>query len=168
MALTKVKGSGVEGITNLSNATFLSVDASEVATLLTSAVVNSGGGAVTHNIAEGLASFLVNYNANGQDVEGSLNQSSLADNSTGNFTSTFTSNFNSASDKFFFGSVWNTANDGSSVATNERLPGITQTGDHANSASTLDFDTRVGSNDSANALVNEFSGTYVLIHGDLA
>ena len=55
MALTKVKGSGVEGITNLSNATFLSVDASEVATLLTSAVINSEGGAVTTNIAQGVA-----------------------------------------------------------------------------------------------------------------
>ena len=128
----------------------------------------SEGGSVTQSLTNGVAKFLVNYDAQTPNVDGSLNQTSLTDNSTGNFTSDFINNFNSASDKFFFGSVWNTANDGSSVSTNQRLPGITQTGDHANSASTLDFDTRVGSNDSANALVNEFSGTYASLFGDLA
>ena len=59
MALTKVKGSGVEGITNLSNATFLSVNASEVATLLTSAVINSEGGAATTNHLEQEKNLLI-------------------------------------------------------------------------------------------------------------
>jgi hypothetical protein len=87
MALTKVTGSGVEGITNLSNATFLSVNASEVATLLTSAVINSEGGAVTHNIAQGLAKAWVNFK--GPDTFGiidSFNLSSMDDNGVGDYT----------------------------------------------------------------------------------
>jgi len=82
MALTKVKGSGVEGITNLSNATFLSVNASEVATLLTSAVINSEGGAVTHNIAQGLAKAWVKT-VEGASPADSFNISGVTDSSTG-------------------------------------------------------------------------------------
>ena len=89
MALTKVTGSGVEGITNLSNATFLSVDASEVATLLTSAVINSEGGAVTTNIAQGLAKSWVN-NTDAAAITDSLNIASGTDNATGNYDLTFT------------------------------------------------------------------------------
>ena len=84
MALTKVKGSGVEGITNLSNATFLSVDASEVATLLTSAVINSEGGAVTTNIAQGLAKAWANFTGvTTTAVRDSFNVASLTDVGTG-------------------------------------------------------------------------------------
>ena len=83
MALTKVKGSGVEGITNLSNATFLSVDASEVATLLTSAVINSEGGAVTTNIAQGLCKCWLLVAADGASILDSLNVSSHDDDGTG-------------------------------------------------------------------------------------
>ena len=92
MALTKVTGSGVEGITNLSNATFLSVDASEVATLLTSAVINSEGGAVTHNIAQGLTKSWVNFNGTGTiAARDSFNHSGLTDVSQGNYTVTMAS-----------------------------------------------------------------------------
>ena len=98
MALTKVTGSGVEGITNLSNATFLSVDASEVATLLTSAVINSEGGAVTTNIAHGLAkahtvTVQIDTQASGSM---SLNISGVTDNGAGRSDIAFSSNFSSA------------------------------------------------------------------------
>ena len=96
MALTKVKGSGVEGITNLSNATFLSVNASEVATLLTSAVINSEGGAVTTNIAQGVAKAWVNYK--GPDtfaIRDSLNLSSMDDNGVGDHTMSILNDFSS-------------------------------------------------------------------------
>ena len=95
MALTKVKGSGVEGITNLSNATFLSVDASEVATLLTSAVINSEGGAVTTNIAQGLTKCWVLFNGTGTIAStDSFNVSGLTDNGTGNYTVVIDNNMN--------------------------------------------------------------------------
>lgn len=96
MALTKVKGSGVEGITNLSNATFLSVDASEVATLLTSAVINSEGGAVTTNIAQGLSKAWLNLGGDGTiAIRDSFNIASVADNATGRYTPTLTNNMSS-------------------------------------------------------------------------
>ena len=130
----------------------------------------SEGGSVTQSLTNGVAKFLVNYDAftSSGTVDSSLNQTSLTDNSTGNFTSDFINNFNSASDKCFFGSVWNTANDGTSVSTNIRNPGICQTGDHANSTSTLDFDSRMGAHSSANAITQDFSGTYASLFGDLA
>ena len=87
MALTKVKGSGVEGITNLSNATFLSVDASEVANLLTTAVINSEGGSNTTNIAQGLAKSFINFELVGTAaVRDSFNHASFTDNATGDAT----------------------------------------------------------------------------------
>ena len=98
MALTKVIGSGVEGITNLSNATFLSVNASEVATLLTSAVINSEGGAATINITQGLTKVWTNFNGTGTiATRDSFNTASLTDNSTGSYSINFTNNFNAAS-----------------------------------------------------------------------
>ena len=96
MALTKVTGSGVEGITNLSNATFLSVDASEVATLLTSAVINSEGGAVTTNIAQGLCKAWINTSADGTTINESFNVTSMADTSTGRQTITIASDMANA------------------------------------------------------------------------
>ena len=163
MALTKVNRGGLNtGISDSSNATFLTVDSSE------QAVIKSENGAVTTSVQKGLAKFLVNYDAINQTTDGSLNQSSLTDNATGNFTSDFTNNFNSAANKFFFGSVWNTANDGGAVATNLRLPGITQTVNHANTTSSLDFDSRVAAHSDGNAIAYHFSGTNVSLLGELA
>ena len=86
MALTKVIGSGVEGITNLSNATFLSVNASEVATLLTTAVVTSEGGAATSIIGQGLAKCWINFNGTGTiAARDSFNVTSITDDATGNY-----------------------------------------------------------------------------------
>ena len=96
MALTKVKGSGVEGITNLSNATFLSVNASEVATLLTTAVINSEGGAATHNIAQGLVKSNLSFDMSNNGLEESNNVGSVTDRGTGSIYSNFTNNMASA------------------------------------------------------------------------
>jgi len=112
MALTKVIGSGVEGITNLSNATFLSVNASEVATLLTSAVINSEGGAVTTNIAQGLVKAWVNFNGTGTPaIQDSLNVSSLTDHGTGDYTVVIGNNMGNASYSYLAtASNWETGN----------------------------------------------------------
>tara|TARA_R110002049_G_scaffold294893_1_gene481961 strand:+ start:48 stop:521 length:474 start_codon:yes stop_codon:yes gene_type:complete len=108
MALTKVKGSGVEGITNLSNATFLSVDASEVATLLTTAVINSEGGAVTTNIAQGLAKAWHVYKSTDTfAVLDSLNGASATDHGTGDHTTTVTNAFASVNYTNHFSAEFN-------------------------------------------------------------
>ena len=85
MALTKVIGSGVEGITNLSNATFLSVDASEVITVTT--------GSITTVLGLGMATHGLHYNQQSHDADGvkSWNLTSVADTAEGEYTVTVAS-----------------------------------------------------------------------------
>ena len=166
MALTKVKGSGVEGITNLSNATFLSVDASEVATLLTSAVINSEGGAVTTNIAQGLAKAWVNLNGTGTAaLRDSYNVSGITDNGAGDYTTT-----------------WATAmsNGNYSVAhminrSNDALRGgqwccyaVTQEAGNEPSAAALRINTGASAKSTANGLVEDQQYITLTVMGDLA
>ena len=85
MALTKVKGSGVEGITNLSNATFLSVDASEVITVTT--------GSITTVLGLGMATHGLHYNQLSHSSSGvkSWNTTSVEDDAEGEYTVTIAS-----------------------------------------------------------------------------
>ena len=155
MALTKVKGSGVEGITNLSNATFLSVDASEVATLLTTAVINSEGGAVTTNIAQGLGKTWVNFK--GTDTFGardSLNVTSLTDGGAGNYTVTIANDMANIN-------YCSTDSIGSFPNASENF-GFSYTSTHATGSVKL-----FTANTAADANV-DFSNNNVLLHGDLA
>ena len=65
-----------------------------VVTLLTTAVAKSEGGAVTHNIAQGLVKMWCLYK--GTDTNGvvdSLNLTSVTDNSAGNYTFVIANNF---------------------------------------------------------------------------
>ena len=127
MALTKVKGSGVEGITNLSNATFLSVNASEVATLLTTAVINSEGGAVTTNIAQGLAKVWVVFDApttsSGQTITitDSFNMTSSTDNGTGQIMLVFANDM--ANDDYVINIQGGESNNLASVDTGTKATG---------------------------------------------
>ena len=101
MALTKVIGSGVQGIANASDATFLTATSAEGVTLAgtlavtgvhtigTNAVATSDGGAATTSIVQGLAKSWYSYNAS-QAIGDSLNVSGITDTSTGISTTTFT------------------------------------------------------------------------------
>ena len=94
MALTKVIGSGVQGIDNASDATFLTATSSEGVTLAgtlavtgvhtvgTNAVATSEGGAATTNIVQGLAKFWIRH-ASAASINDSFNASSVTDNATG-------------------------------------------------------------------------------------
>ena len=108
MALTKVIGSGVQGIANASNATFLTATSAEGVTLAgtlavtgvhtigNNAVATSEGGAVTMSAIQGLAKHFTVFK--GTDTFAgidSFNQSSIADVSTGLHRTSFTSNFGS-------------------------------------------------------------------------
>ena len=152
MALTKVTGSGVEGITNLSNATFLSVDASEVATLLTTAVINSEGGAVTHNIAQGLAKCWVFLQSNGTSISDSFNVTTNTDVGRGDYTITIANNM--ASDNFVC-----------SIVSGSHATSYNGTGD-GDTLSTTVFDIR-GANAGESATLDH-PNTNGVIHGTLA
>ena len=72
------------GIASSANATAISISATEVVTLLTSAVATSEGGAVTTNIAQGLCKQWIHFNGEGTiAIVDSLNTTSITDNGTG-------------------------------------------------------------------------------------
>jgi len=99
MALTKIGKEGITGISNAANATFLTATSAEGVTLAgtlavtgvhtvgTNAVATSEGGAVTHNITQGLAKAWLQHA--GSTPLDSFNISGLTDNATGNFTLAF-------------------------------------------------------------------------------
>jgi len=106
VALTKVIGSGVQGIANASDATFLTATSSEGVTLAgtlavtgvhtvgTNAVATSDGGAATTSIIQGLTKQWCNLDGSGTiGINDSFNVSSVTDNGTGNYGFTCTSNF---------------------------------------------------------------------------
>ena len=73
------------GIASSANATAISISATEVVTLLTSALATSEGGAVTTNIAQGLAKVWAHIAAGGASLSDSLNCSSIDDDGTGEY-----------------------------------------------------------------------------------
>ena len=170
MALTKVKGSGVEGITNLSNATFLSVNASEVATLLTSAVINSEGGAVTTNIAQGL--LKQHATVQGTDTFAtidSFNCGSVTDHAVGDHSITASSAFRD-SRACALGTTHNTANEGSSALAGNNRGGtnISGNGGAAPTTTVFRFVCHKGSSGDADGAAVDLSYIYVARLGDLA
>jgi hypothetical protein len=93
MALTKVNRGGLNtGISDSSNATFLTVDSSE------QAVIKSEGGAVTTSVQQGLCKSWCQWNNAGTPTASdSLNLSSITDTATGRPDLNFTNNMNNAS-----------------------------------------------------------------------
>ena len=99
MALTKIGKEGITGVSNASNATFLTATSAEGVTLAgtlavtgvhtvgTNAVATSDGGAATTNIVQGLAKGWLNFN--GQStvaIRDSFNISGLTDEGTGDYS----------------------------------------------------------------------------------
>lgn len=108
MALTKVIGSGVEGISNASNATFLTATAAEGVTLAgtlavtgvhtvgTNAVATSEGGAATSIINQGLTKVWIVVGLDDTTIDDSFNVASVTDTATGRLTVTITNDMASA------------------------------------------------------------------------
>jgi hypothetical protein len=110
MALTKVNRGGLNtGISDSSDATFLTATSSEGVTLAgtlavtgvhtvgNNAIHTSDGGAVTQNLVQGLAkSFLAYKGTSTNAIYDSNNIASVTDVATGKQTPNFTNNFNSA------------------------------------------------------------------------
>ncbi len=92
MALTKVNRGGLNtGISDSSNATFLTVDSSE------QAVIKSDGGAVTTSVQQGLAKAWVYFDATDTAaIKDSFNIASLTDSATGIFDSDLTNAMSNA------------------------------------------------------------------------
>ena len=94
MALTKIGKEGITGISNASDATFLTATSGEGVTLAgtlavtgvhtvgNNAVITSEGGAVTTNLGLAVVKVFVNY-ADNASINDSLNVSSITDGGTG-------------------------------------------------------------------------------------
>ena len=117
------------GIASSANATAISISATEVVTLLTSAVATSEGGAVTTNIAQGLCKYWCEWDQSGTiSVYDSFNHASITDDASSLTTLSFTSDF--ASTNYVIsgattGVGYDTANVGTD-ARNEKLAGQVQ------------------------------------------
>ena len=104
MALTKVIGEGVQGVSNASDATFLTATSSEGATFAgtlavtgvhtigNNAVYTSEGGSATQNVSQGMLKAWCNFNQ--ASVNDSFNVGSVTDNGTGDYAIVFTNNMN--------------------------------------------------------------------------
>ena len=92
MTLTKVNRGGLNtGISDSSNATFLTVDTSE------QAVIKSEGGATTTSVQQGLVKAWLHFDGSGTiSITDSLNHDSLTAHGTGDYSSVFTNNMNNA------------------------------------------------------------------------
>jgi hypothetical protein len=105
MALTKIGKEGITGISNASDATFLTATSSEGVTLAgtlavtgvhtvgNNAIHTSDDGAVTQNLVQGLLKAWVH--AHEHDRQDSFNTSGQTDTATGDYTFTYTNNFSS-------------------------------------------------------------------------
>ena len=109
MALTKVNRGGLNtGVADSSNATFLTATAAEGVTLAgtlavtgvhtvgNNAVATSEGGAVTHNITQGLLKHWINFGMDDAAINDSFNNTSVADIAAGDYTVTIANNFANA------------------------------------------------------------------------
>ena len=160
MALTKVNRGGLNtGISDSSNATFLSVDASEVATLLTSAVINSEGGAATANISQGLCKWWVRH-AGSATLLDSFNNASITDNGTGDFSHGFTNDFR-ADNVYAVSGIAEVKNSRTCKVTFMLAGGVTEDG-------LIRYETGYQSHLNGDSTAIDCDQTHVLAHGDLA
>ena len=129
-------------------------------------VDKAGSGPVTLTKQEA-AKYWLNYDARNQAVRGSLNQSSLSDDSSGNFTSAFTSAYSSSTDRCFLGGIHNRGSNEASQG--ERgISGMQMEGSVASSTTQVQLNTRYGSDQSNAGLDADFLGSFASIIGDLA
>jgi hypothetical protein len=108
MALTKVGKEGITGISNSSDATFLTATSAEGVTLAgtlavtgvhtvgTNAVATSEGGAATSIINQGLLKVWVHLNGASFGVDDSFNLTGATDNGTGDYTVTIANDMGNA------------------------------------------------------------------------
>ena len=118
--------------------------------------------------------FWVTYDAVNQVTRGSLNQSSLTDETTGRFHSSVTNSFSSETNKCAVTDVNNTSNNTGNNIGETRGGMITGIGTSTNgthralSASEIQYYSNYGSSSSSDGSARELLSHYVMMIGDLA
>ena len=156
MALTKVIGSGVEGITNLSNATFLSVAASEVITVTT--------GSTTTVLGLGMATHGLHYNQQSHSSSGvkSWNLTSVADDAAGEYTVTVAAAYSDIN--YIMTNSNNFKTNGEGDPKGGQLHSDNSSGNEV-APTTTTYKVRTDATDSE---THDLKYNYTTIHGDLA
>tara|TARA_R100001591_G_C4219998_1_gene148887 strand:- start:56 stop:499 length:444 start_codon:yes stop_codon:yes gene_type:complete len=147
-----------------------------MSTLKVDTIVASNGTSPVAMTKQEALKHWVNYDAVNQTTDGSLNQSSITDNDTGEFDSNFTNNFSSASNKCHFASVINSADDGETRVSSQIRNGVSSNIGHIVNDSTaaplstseVQFYSSYGSSAAANGANYDFSATFCSSIGDLA
>ena len=146
-----------------------------MSTLKADTIQSTGGGAATLTKREAVKHW-VNYDAVNQTTDGSLNQSTLTDHSTGEFSSNYTNNFSSATNKCHSASTINSDNGGSARVAGANRGGVISNIGHVTtdatanplSTSQVQFYTTYGASAAADGAVDDFSASYCTSIGDLA
>ena len=165
MALTKVGKEGITGVSNASNATFLTATAAEGVTLAgtlavtgvhtvgTNAVATSEGGAATSIISQGLAKGWIKFNGTSTiAINDSFNMTSITDNGTGDYDITIANDMGNANYSALYGGGEGAGNSGG------RIPNLSTA-----AAGTLDVFCMNLENDAADGAVQNIG-----FFGDLA
>ena len=110
------------------------------------------------------------YDGANQNTYGSFNQSSLTDNSGGDYTSNLTNNRAVARNFCISGFVWPTTDEGSSKVTADARGGTTLelTGDKTLATSRIDVNTFYGAASSSDGGLAEYDAAGCMTMGDLA
>lgn len=145
-----------------------------MSTLKADTIQNTSGGAVTLTKAD-TVKFWTNYDAVNQVTRGSLNQSSLTDQSTGNFYSTLTNAMSGAEDKCVQCTASNsrtTGGGGSEAGSGRGIDcaygsHVTAEG-RAFATNEVQFSSNYGATASSNGAFRDLVSTNVTIIGDLA
>jgi len=121
-------------------------------------------------LTNGSVKHWVNYDAVNQTTDGSLNQSSIVDNSEGDYTSNYTSSLASARNKCIMTGSWNTVDSGSSTNSGNTRGGSSsdQAGDSVQSVSSINFHTYFQAKSTSNGDFEDMNGSYCMTNGDLA
>ena len=140
-------------------------------------VTITADGTVTMKLQDGIFKYWSNYDATNQVVDGSLNCSTVTDDSAGQFASNFINNFNNTiDDRCWFGSVWNTANDSATstiISYTRGCMNIQQnwhgtSNRQAPSTSKVSYSVAYGATSASNGAAVDASANYSGMMGDLA
>jgi hypothetical protein len=156
MALTKVNRGGLNtGISDSSDATFLTVDSSE------QAVIKSEGGAVTTSVQQGLGKMFCNFDgtASGATVRDSFNVSSTDDDGTGDYGINYTNNMGNTN----YAGIVVGKQDG--AGNNNAIAGTTRT---SNDTPTLAASLEIVGTDPDAGADRDYEFVYATSMGDLA
>ena len=155
MALTKVNRGGLNtGVSDSSNATFLSVDASEVITVTT--------GSTTTVLGLGIASHALHFNHQTPAIIKSWNVSGVVDNAVGEYTASATTVYSDIN--YIMTNSNNFDVNGQADAAGGQLHSINSSGNEV-APTTQAYRVRT---DGASAASKDLKYGYTTIHGDLA